>query len=132
MSAYHNAHNRAKRLWGPASLWPCWMCDATAQDWAQDWVTVEAVEVDPDNGLPYTDDPHGYAPMCKSCHRAYDAAHKRDPDGLRDALPNIQRAARARVSDERRMLDARQRASQRRLYVHHHYPHTREAADSDR
>lgn len=75
-----------------------------------------------ERGLPYSEDPQRYWSLCRHCHRAFDAAHLRDPDGYRAELPALQRVAWQRESDEKRELHSRQRETQRRLFVQHHYP----------
>jgi hypothetical protein len=69
------AHERAKRLWGPASVYQCVQCGGQAAEWAYDGT-------DPDqlygpsgtSKVFYSLYPEFYMPMCKKCHKGRDAA----------------------------------------------------------
>lgn len=72
---YWAAHKRLRRYLGPAREKQCTRCSAQALDWAY-------LHNDPDErlsedagftGRPYSTDPECYAPMCRSCHKAFDA-----------------------------------------------------------
>ena len=77
---YAGAHDRVVRAKGKAKDFRCVRCGSQAQDWAYD-------HSDPDErivpeglrsaGSPYSLNVDSYIPMCKSCHKKYDAAHAR-------------------------------------------------------
>ncbi|MEU8682612.1 hypothetical protein [Streptomyces sp. NPDC048611] len=89
-NAYVAAHNRVRTLHGPARNHPCEFCGLRAHDWALDW---EAPEIIRDQQWrAYSPNPDFYMPLCRSCHKAYDAhVSKYGPDApgvlrLRDSL----------------------------------------------
>ena len=81
--AYHSAHARVHRLKGKASNHSCVNCGARAADWAYDHQD-ESEKVGPaHNGggvvsiVRYSTDPDHYQPMCKCCHRKFDADERK-------------------------------------------------------
>jgi hypothetical protein len=63
---YQAAHRRVVYLWGKASQYPCAHCGGAAHHWAYDWT-------DPSSREDYSHFPEFYMPLCRSCHRRYDA-----------------------------------------------------------
>lgn len=66
---YFGAHNRTKRVRGPASDHQCG-CGATAREWAYDHADPD--ELTNELGHAYSADPSHYLPMCNPCHQAFD------------------------------------------------------------
>lgn len=118
--SYSAAHARVRRFFGPASLWPCQWCGLTATDNAYDHTEVNP-QFSPD-GRPFSDDPHRFITLCRSCHGIYDKTHARDPEGFRSAIPRLERAAWDRVSDEKRAVEKRGREAHRRAFILFHFP----------
>jgi RNA polymerase-binding transcription factor DksA len=71
---YQAVHSRMKRERPPVESFACVGCGKRAKEWAYD-------HGDPDERIsnrgPYTYsfDPARYQPMCRTCHRKFDAAH---------------------------------------------------------
>lgn len=80
---YDGAHNRVKRERGSASRYPCVGCGKPAHDWAY-------AHADPDEQRsttgksrgPFSADPAHYEPRCQKCHKGWDLARDRLPEGL--------------------------------------------------
>lgn len=70
--AYSAVHRRLRELVGPASRFSCAACDAPAQEWAYQH-DADDERICQKSGLPFTTDLTHYQPMCRSCHRAFDA-----------------------------------------------------------
>lgn len=70
-------HSRLYRARGPAKAQPCAVCGGTARDWAYLYTAGDAEIVQP-GGSRYSDDLDDYAPMCRRCHRRFDATN--DPE----------------------------------------------------
>ncbi|GAA4954676.1 hypothetical protein GCM10023238_21610 [Streptomyces heliomycini] len=121
MSAYDNAHNAVKRAWGPASLWPCTWCGCTASDWSYGHSDPDEKR-DERTGLPYSNRIDHYAPLCRKCHRSYDAVCLREGRMSAAEYDRLRGAAWDRVTDERREVEARRRDTQMRLFLKWHYP----------
>lgn len=71
MTLYQNAHNRVRRLWGNAKLYQCVRCAGPAHDWAYDGTDPTACM-----GVErcfYSVWPEFYMPLCRNCHRVFDA-----------------------------------------------------------
>lgn len=72
--SYSTVHQRVKDVHGPAWRHLCRHCMTSyASDWAYD-------HNDPDElrsarGLAYSTDPERYIPLCRPCHRRFDAAY---------------------------------------------------------
>lgn len=67
---YNAAHERVKRLWGPARQYPCVQCGKPADHWAYD-------NTDPTELMGrarYSLFPEFYMPMCASHHQLMDRA----------------------------------------------------------
>ncbi|MBQ0974758.1 hypothetical protein KBZ00_27050 [Streptomyces sp. RK31] len=88
--AYEQAHTRVKNLNGPARNHPCEFCGLRAHDWALDWESPDIVR--DQQWRAYSPNPDWYMPLCRPCHKTYDAHVRRfgpDPVGvlrLRDGL----------------------------------------------
>lgn len=69
-------HNRARRLWGSASQYPCVECGNDAAEWAYDGTDPTQLYArerpDKSTWLYYSRFPEFYMPMCKKCHRIRD------------------------------------------------------------
>jgi len=77
-TGYKNAHRRVREARGRAADHLC-RCGQPAIDWAYlHGATSEAIgrvrTGGQDYALAYSNDPAHYAPMCRSCHRAFDGA----------------------------------------------------------
>jgi hypothetical protein len=72
---YWAAHKRLRRYLGPAKEKRCTRCTAQAFDWAYLHNDPdERISEDPGfSGRPYSTKPECYAPMCRSCHKVFDA-----------------------------------------------------------
>lgn len=70
---YAAAHNRVRRLQGPASLHLC-PCGKPAQHWA--YLHGSEKEVIDRDGFPFSPDPADYRALCVSCHKRFDLARK--------------------------------------------------------
>jgi hypothetical protein len=76
-AGYHAVHDRLRRRRGKASDHACVGCGEKARDWAYDYTCPdEAVWLE--RNLVYSHDVDRYQPMCTSCHRLQDNAHRRD------------------------------------------------------
>lgn len=73
---YAAAHDRVKAIHGSASTHSCRHCTGPAAHWAYDH-TDPSEKHDPDEGT-YSTDPARYMPLCASCHRRFDNAHRRN------------------------------------------------------
>jgi hypothetical protein len=70
--SYFGVHVRLHRVRGPAAAHPCRHCDKPAYEWCYD-------HGDPDerrdeDGRVYSLDLARYLPLCRPCHRKFDAA----------------------------------------------------------
>lgn len=71
-AGYGGTHQRIRKANGPASDFSCVRCGLTAQEWAYDH-SDPAPLVDVESGLEYSIDIFRYQPLCRSCHRMFDA-----------------------------------------------------------
>lgn len=70
---YMGAHNRTRRLRGPADRQQCVDCGGQAHDWAYDHLdSNEQWEQFGQFALPYSSSPTHYIPLCRSCHVVFD------------------------------------------------------------
>lgn len=69
MNGYNNAHMRVRRARGPAKTYQC-RCGDQARDWA--YIGSESEYVN-ERGWRYSNDINAYEPMCRPCHRRFDA-----------------------------------------------------------
>lgn len=72
-------HARLRRDKGPASNYAC-TCGAQASDWAYNHED-PAPKLSPDRRgtwMWWSDNPDMYVPMCRKCHRNFDAKRARD------------------------------------------------------
>jgi hypothetical protein len=67
------AHQRIRESRGPASAYQCiGVCNGQARDWAYQHNDPDELWSKHYPARPYSLDPARYAPMCRSCHKAYD------------------------------------------------------------
>lgn len=83
---YRKAHNRVARAWGPAKRHSCVSCGGPALDWAYQYTAGDAELRVPfvmihRPGAKYSADINDYAPMCRRCHKRFDA--RMDPTLIR-------------------------------------------------
>lgn len=71
---YSAAHERVRRLYGPASDHYCIGCGAPAQHWSYDHADPDEL-ISPTLGIAYSLDTDRYQPRCVSCHKTFDLAH---------------------------------------------------------
>lgn len=72
--SYATAHERVRKAHGPAWRHLCRHCQARyASDWAYDHN--DPNEVRSPKGLAYSTDTDRYIPLCRPCHRRFDAAY---------------------------------------------------------
>lgn len=69
---YQGAHLRHCAELGRADSYPCSFCDHQAKDWAYSG-TDPAAKYDSKSGRAYSLDPLHYLPLCRSCHKLFDA-----------------------------------------------------------
>lgn len=72
---YGAAHDRVRALHGSASGHACRHCAGQAAHWAYDHTDPDEKH-DPEEGV-YSPDPIRYMPLCASCHKRFDNAHRR-------------------------------------------------------
>ncbi|MET8474345.1 hypothetical protein ABZY90_11230 [Streptomyces sp. NPDC006422] len=109
-SEYTMAHRYVVQVRGKANVNACAWCGATASDWAYDWRDPKQREAD---GLVWSDSTAYYFPLCRADHRSFDAAYRRvGLAGLDAEVERLKPLAWARVSDERREVEAKQRTRQ--------------------
>ncbi|SCG69604.1 hypothetical protein GA0070609_4427 [Micromonospora echinaurantiaca] len=79
---YDGAHNRVKAQRGSASLYTC-RCGNQAEDWAYSHADYDerAMIKGREARKPYSTNPDHYSPMCRPCHKRFDNAHRRVPEG---------------------------------------------------
>jgi hypothetical protein len=75
-AGYHAVHDRLRARRGKASDCACAGCGGKARDWAYDYACPDEA-VWPERNLVYSHDVDRYQPMCTSCHRLQDNAHRR-------------------------------------------------------
>ena len=80
---YSGAHGRTRLRRGSASEHDCISCRAPADDWA--YQHDDPMEVIDELGRPYSLDPLHYEPMCKPCHRRFDAEQASSQERLAPA-----------------------------------------------
>lgn len=91
--SYNAAHVRCRRLWGPASQYPCVHCGGNACDWAYDHSDPSELTGLPSAGAAslavYSAWPEFYMPLCKTCHATFDQSSPLGPpvDRPRDTRP---------------------------------------------
>lgn len=74
---YTQAHERIRRLRGPASTYQCAHCTARADDWAYDHADPdERRELGKRDAGPYSLDPDHYVPLCTACHMRFDSPRR--------------------------------------------------------
>lgn len=73
---YDAAHDRVKAAYGKAASHGCRHCSGTAAHWAYDHTDPNEKHDDPEEG-PYSIDPTRYLPLCASCHKRFDDAHRK-------------------------------------------------------
>lgn len=71
---YLGVHHRLRQLRGDAGEHACQHCKDRAYDWAYDHGDPDERQ-DPRRG-PYSLDPDRYLPLCRSCHKRFDLAHR--------------------------------------------------------
>ena len=71
MTRYQIAHRRVKRLWGPASDYPCVKCGGAEAHWAYDGTDPTAHVWS--QRCFYSQWPEFYMPLCPPCHGYFDA-----------------------------------------------------------
>jgi hypothetical protein len=79
---YKGAHSRLFRQRGLASAHLCVACGQPATDWSYNY-TDPGAAIEPEGrhkGCAYSSDPMHYSPRCRSCHVAFDTAHREDDD----------------------------------------------------
>lgn len=72
---YSGQHDRMRRALGPASAHTCRHCARRAREWAYDHTDPDERRDGP-TGLLYSPDSARYMPLCKSCHKLFDNAHR--------------------------------------------------------
>lgn len=73
--AYSTAHDRVRRIVGPASDHDCVDCGKQAHEWSYDGRDPdERVEIHNGRPTPFTWNPAHLEPRCRSCHRRLDHA----------------------------------------------------------
>lgn len=71
---YQRAHQIVRELNGKATGYPCAHCAAQADEWAYDHADPnELIGTDHGRELPYSLVPDHYMPLCRPCHRRFDA-----------------------------------------------------------
>ena len=77
ISRYDAAHDRLRRVNGPARTHLCAHCGEPAVDWAYDHADPDE-KVDGNGRRPrtFSVDPAHYRALCKKCHRRFDLTHK--------------------------------------------------------
>lgn len=75
----HSAHERVRRLWGPASRHLCIKCGGPAKEWAYDGTDPSQLYGATGHGYwaIYSRFPEFYMPMCQPCHRRRDGSRAR-------------------------------------------------------
>lgn len=76
-ASYSLLHQRIARTRGLAASHACHECGGEAADWAYDHSDPDE-KTDPKTGLAFSLDVSRYQPMCKSCHKLCDNAHRRE------------------------------------------------------
>ncbi|MFK4689828.1 hypothetical protein [Streptomyces pristinaespiralis] len=128
MPHYRTVHRRLDALKLPAKYHPCAWCGLTASDWAFQWDDADAL--DSEHG-PYSENSTSYRAMCRSCHKAFDRAHRDyGAERFRYEAARLAEAAYDAVSDERRTSEARAREVSRTAALS--YAEAREARMSRR
>jgi hypothetical protein len=81
--SYSGAHNRVKLQRGSASLHPCRFCGGQAEQWAYSHagVSEQRDSHGKEKGKPYSPHVACYYPTCRGCHRRFDQARARLPEG---------------------------------------------------
>jgi hypothetical protein len=76
---YHGVHKRLRTTRGrPDRCDHCGTLDAgLLYEWALNWEGDPTTTVDPTNGCDYSVDLDDYVRLCSSCHRRFDAWHRR-------------------------------------------------------
>lgn len=74
---YNGAHDRVKRLYGPASQHACVGCGSQARHWSYDHADPdERLSVShPTRGIAFSLDTDHYQPRCVPCHKRFDLDH---------------------------------------------------------
>jgi len=74
-NGYITAHDRTRRVRSKAKTHQCTTCQSRADEWAYNHDSPDPNAITDDMGRIYSNDPSFYVPMCRSCHRTYDALH---------------------------------------------------------
>ncbi|WP_431958775.1 hypothetical protein [Actinacidiphila sp. bgisy160] len=106
---YTAVHQRASFQRGPAKYHCCYICGLQASDWALNRDAGHEIKLDDARvhrgsqrrRRTYADSLDAYVPLCRSCHRAYDAGavDRRSRWNIID--PDLRERARARVAAAR-------------------------------
>lgn len=74
---YYGAHERVRRLHGPASTHRCRICDKKARHWAYNHAAPEdRVAIVRGVPYPYSPNPVYYIPLCVRCHKYLDLGRR--------------------------------------------------------
>jgi hypothetical protein len=74
VTTYAAAHLRVVRERGDAAAHRCARCPSPADEWAYDHT--DSRELLDDVGRPYSLNPNFYLPLCRPCHRRFDAQQR--------------------------------------------------------
>ncbi|MGW4019931.1 hypothetical protein [Streptomyces sp. NPDC005009] len=107
---YARVHRDVVMCHGKATVNACEWCGGTATDWCYTWQDAKQREAD---GLVWSDSTVYYIPLCRRDHRLFDGAYRRvGLAGLEAEVERLKPLAWARLTDERREVEAKQRAHQ--------------------
>lgn len=76
---YVAAHDRVASQRGPAHAQRCVECSCQARHWA--YQHTDPNELTTPNGIPYSNDPAHYRPLCVPCHKRFDLTRRNSETG---------------------------------------------------
>ncbi|MFI5567280.1 hypothetical protein ACIA6T_07920 [Streptomyces sp. NPDC051740] len=107
---YARIHRDVVMCHGKANVNACTFCGGTATDWAYNWRDSKQREAD---GRVWSESTAYYIPLCRTDHKLFDAAYRRvGLAGLDAEVERLKPLAWARLTDERREVEAQQRTRQ--------------------
>ncbi|MFC7828209.1 hypothetical protein [Streptomyces sp. NPDC057375] len=107
---YRQVHRDVVTCHGKANVNACEWCGGTATDWAYNWQDPKQREAD---GRVWSESTANYIALCRTDHKLFDAAFRRvGLAGLDAEVDRLKPLAWARITDERREVEAEQRERQ--------------------